>query len=96
MVETLNHFMNGAIAMCCGVAGLFFLRFWRKSHDRLFMLFAIAFWVLGVNRIALTFVQQTDESRTFLYVVRLIAFLIILVAIVDKNRARSAPRHPPV
>jgi len=52
--------------------------------------------VLGVNRIALTFVQQTDESRTFLYVVRLIAFLIILVAIVDKNRARSAPRHPPV
>jgi hypothetical protein len=87
--------MNGAITVCCAVIGLFFLRFWRKSRDRLFILFAIAFWVLGVNRIALTFVQA-DETRTYLYIVRLIAFLIILIAIVDKNRARSVPRHPPV
>ena len=94
-METLHPFLNGAIAMCCGIVGLYFLRFWRKSHDRLFILFAIAFWVLGVNRVALTFISP-NETRTYLYVVRLVAFLIILIAVIDKNRARSAPRHPPV
>jgi hypothetical protein len=90
IIDTINHFLNGAIATCCGVAGLFFLRFWRKSHDRLFVWFALAFWVLGANRIALTFIEE-HETRTYLYVVRLIAFLMILIAIIDKNRARSAP-----
>ena len=91
MTNTLHLFMNGAIAMGCVVAGLFFLRVWRKSRDRLFILFAIAFWVLAVNRVALTFVEA-DETRTYLYMVRLVAFLIILIAIVDKNRARKAPQ----
>ena len=86
VTETIHLFMNGAVAMGCVVAGLFFLRFWRKSHDRLFILFAIAFWLLGINRVALTFVEA-DETRTYLYMVRLLAFLIILLAIIDKNRA---------
>jgi hypothetical protein len=91
VIDTLHLFMNGAVTLGCAVVGLFFLRFWRKSHDRLFMLFAIAFWLLGVNRVALTFVEA-DETRTYLYMVRLLAFLIILIAIVDKNRARKAPQ----
>ena len=89
--EAINRFLLGALVMACFAAGLFFLRFWRKSHDRLFILFAIAFWVLGVNRVGLTFVEA-DETRTYLYMVRLLAFLIILIAIVDKNRARKAPQ----
>ena len=93
MMLTLNHSVNGAVAVCCVIAGLFFLRFWRKSRDRLFILFAIAFWVLGANRVALTFVAA-DETKMYLYMVRLLAFLIILIAIVDKNRARPAPRDP--
>jgi hypothetical protein len=92
VTETLHLYMNGAITMAFVVAGLFFLRFWRRSHDRLFILFAIAFWVLGVNRVALTFVEQ-DETRTYLYMVRLLAFLIILIAIIDKNRARRTPQR---
>lgn len=91
MIETLTHFVSGGIAMACMVAGLFFLRFWRKSRDRLFILFAIAFWILAVNRLALTF-TQVDETRTYLYMVRLLAFLVILAAIVDKNRARPSTR----
>ena len=82
----LNHFFLGAIVLSCGVAGLFFLRFWRKTRDRLFALFAIAFWTLGLNWLALAFTNQ-DEVRTFLYVIRLAAFVLILYAIVEKNRA---------
>ena len=81
------HFMLGAIVMACVVASLFFLRFWRKTGDRLFGLFAVAFGVLAVNWVALAFAGGDETIRTLLYAVRLLAFLSILVAIVDKNRA---------
>ena len=89
MKDTLIHFMLGAIAMACVVAASFFLRFWRKTRDRLFGLFAVAFFVLGLNWVALAFTRG-DEVRVMLYAVRLVAFVVILVAIVDKNRARAA------
>jgi hypothetical protein len=91
MQTTLYTFMLGGLVMGCFVAGLFFLRFWRKTRDRLFAIFAIAFWLLGVNWLALAFTQQ-DEVKTIYYAVRLLAFVLILYAIIDKNRAsrRSA------
>ena len=89
MKETVIHFMLGAIAMACVVAACFFLRFWRKTRDRLFGLFAVSFGVLALNWVALAFTRG-DEVRVMLYAVRLVAFVVILVAIVDKNRARAA------
>ena len=86
MQTTLYTFMLGGLVMGCFVAGLFFLRFWRKTRDRLFAIFAIAFWLLGVNWLALAFTQQ-DEVKTIYYAVRLLAFVLILYAIIDKNRA---------
>ena len=88
MREAAIHFMLGAIVVCCAVAGTFFLRFWRKTRDRLFGLFSLAFWILALNWAALAF-TRTDELQTWLYAVRLLAFLVILYAIVDKNRARA-------
>lgn len=85
----LNSFLLGAIVMACMAAGLFFVRFWRKSHDRLFLIFAIAFWVLGVNWLCLAFTEK-DEVRTALYAVRLVGFILILVGIWDKNRPKRA------
>jgi hypothetical protein len=82
----LYEFMLGALVMACFVAGLFFLRFWRKTRDRLFAIFAIAFWLLGANWLALAFTEQ-DEVTTIYYAVRLLAFVLILFAIFDKNRA---------
>jgi hypothetical protein len=83
---------SGAIVLAFGVAGLFFLRFWRDTRDRLFALFALAFFVLAVNRVGIAlFVQQGDRGDS-LYWVRLCAFLLILAAIVDKNRSRKLPR----
>jgi uncharacterized membrane protein len=81
-------FLRGALVMGCAVAGLFFVRFYRQTRDRLFGLFAAAFWVLGLNWVVLAFYRVAQESRHYTFVVRLVAFLIILFAIVDKNRER--------
>lgn len=83
--------ISGAIFMGYGVVGLFFLRFWRETSDRLFLIFAGAFWLLGVQRLALAFSRNMVEDDTGLYLIRLFAFLLILGAIVDKNRTSPQP-----
>jgi hypothetical protein len=83
--------ISGAIVMGYAVVGLFFLRFWRETRDRLFLIFAGAFWILGVQRLALVLSRDMVEDDTGLYLVRLFAFLLILGAIVDKNRSTAQP-----
>jgi steroid 5-alpha reductase family enzyme len=68
------------------VIALFFLRFWVESRDRLFAMFALAFSVLSVQRLALSLTIGTMENQTAFYLLRLAAFVIIVVAIIDKNR----------
>ncbi|HJQ39087.1 MAG TPA: DUF5985 family protein [Thermoanaerobaculia bacterium] len=68
------------------VAALFFARFWAQSRDRLFLLFTAAFSVLAIQRLALAVSSAPMEDRTLLYLLRFLAFAIILVAIIDKNR----------
>lgn len=81
------NFLNGvAMAGCLGV-GLFFLRMWRESRDRFFALFGLAFWILALNWLALLLGTAASEHRHYVYTLRLVAFLLILAAIVDKNRA---------
>lgn len=89
--EPIQRFLLGAVVMACLAIGLLFLRSWRRTGDRLFAIFAAAFWILGVNWAALAFVEN-NEARTALYFVRLAAFLLILGAIIDKNRPRPGPR----
>jgi hypothetical protein len=84
----MNQFLLGAVVLGCAAVGLFFLRFYRKTGDRLFVIFGIAFWVLCFNWLALAFINA-DEVRTWLYIVRLAAFLFILFGILDKNRAKA-------
>jgi hypothetical protein len=81
-------FLYGATAMACLVAALFFLRYWRASRDRLFLLFAVAFLALAANRIAIATVHVAAENVPYLYLLRLLAFALIAFAVVDKNRAR--------
>ena len=79
-------FLWGATAAACFVAGLFFLRFWRASRDRFFVYFTVAFWMLGLNWVVLAAIGRSPEAVHPAYVIRLGAFLLILLAIVDKNR----------
>ena len=88
----MNDFVLGVTAMACWAAALFFLRFWRDTNDRLFGLFAAAFFLLGLTRFGLSWAQNPVEGVTHLYWLRLAAYVMILVAIIDKNR--SAPRRP--
>ena len=82
----MEQFIMGAIAMASSIVALFFLRFWRETGDRLFAIFALAFLLLGFTRLGLALSPQELEGHTHWYWVRLAAFVLILVAIVDKNR----------
>lgn len=82
----LANFVYGAIAALCWVVGLFFLGFWRKTGDRFFAFFAAAFWLLGLGRFAMSVVGGTTEAIRSIYLVRLLAYAVLLVAIIDKNR----------
>jgi hypothetical protein len=88
----MTNLLSGAIIMGCLVAGLFFLRFWKRTRDRLFAMFAAAFWMMAVNRIVLAALDQESEFRTPVYGVRLLAFVLILIAIIDKNRGSGQAR----
>jgi hypothetical protein len=85
-MTSLSDMLLGAIVMGFAVSALFFLRFWRQTHDRLFAFFAAAFSVMAVNRLALGFTGDAREVSLLLYAMRLAAFLLIVVAVVDKNR----------
>ena len=74
--------LSGILTMGYVVVSLFFLKFWRESHDRLFGLFALSFGLLAVQQALLPFVH----AKEVLYAVRLLAFLLIVWAIVQKNR----------
>jgi hypothetical protein len=86
----MNQLLLGAIAMACVTVSLFFLRFWRKTRDRFFLFFAASFFVEGVNRAVLGLASIPSEAEPFFYIIRLISFLLILIAIVDKNRANRS------
>ena len=81
-----DDFVSGLIVALCMVAALVFLKFWRQSHDRLFGFFSGAFFLLGLNYVLLAFNPRESEIRAYLYVIRLAAFVIIIVGILDKNR----------
>lgn len=77
------------------VVGLYFLRFWKQSRDRLFAFFAVAFWILAVQRFSLSLIapnhagaEEGMERQLIFYCLRLLAFVLILAAIIDKNRVR--------
>jgi hypothetical protein len=87
-------FVGGATMTAGLVIALLFFRYWRASRDRLFLLFACAFLVFAASRLVLAFLEEDDEGRVFVYAFRLLAFLLILGAIIDKNRRTAdPPRH---
>jgi hypothetical protein len=82
----MNGMLIGAISMASMVAGLFFLRFWRSTGDRFFLFFALSFFIEGVNRVVLAPVAQDNDGTPAYYLIRLLAYGLILYAILDKNR----------
>ena len=85
----LYDFLSGAVAFGFVIAGLFFLRFWSRVRDPLFIWFALAFWLLGLGQAVLALAGLPLDERSSVYLIRLTAFLLIIVAIFRKNRARA-------
>jgi len=85
-VETLLTFLSGAITAGFLVAGFFFLRFWKRTRETLFLAFAAAFWLLGLAQALLALAAIPVEERSWLYLLRLAAFSMILISIWTKNR----------
>lgn len=83
---TAFDFLSGSITLGFLVAGLFFLRFWMRTHDGLFLAFAVAFALLGIGQAVQALANIPQEERSYLFLIRLAAFTIILIAIIRKNR----------
>jgi hypothetical protein len=82
-------FAWGALAALSLVAGLFFLRFWKTTRDRLFLAFSLAFAVFAVHWTCLTLGVPPGEDSHYAYALRFLAFLLIVWGVIDKNRRAS-------
>lgn len=87
MRTSLVPFLQTINATASVVVSLFFFRFWRDSGDRLFGFFGAAFSLLAVSWTLLALISPTDETRPYIYAVRLVAFVLLIAGIIDKNRA---------
>jgi hypothetical protein len=83
----MNEFLMGGIAIASLIAGLYFFRFWRHTRDPFFIFFALSFWIEGANRVSMVWLATTAEDAPLHYVVRLVAYGLIIAAIVIKNRS---------
>lgn len=84
-------FLAGAVAVAYGLAGVYFLRFWRRTGDPLFRSFAAAFGLLMANQVVVAILGDADERTGYAYILRIVGFVLILLAIVRKNLSRGAP-----
>ena len=87
----MQALLVGGIATASLIAGLFFFRFWRTSGDRFFLFFALSFWIEGAQRFVVFHIVGADEASPLYYLPRLVAYGLIIAAIVDKNRKASPP-----
>ena len=89
----MNELLAGGIATASLIAGLFFFRFWRTTRDRFFLWFALSFLIEGLNRFSLYAFAGLNDASPIYYVIRLVAYGLILWAILEKNmKPRGGPR----
>jgi len=81
-------FLWGATTLGAWVVALFFLKYWSRTRDRLFLFFSAAFWILSLNWIGLAITTPDHESRHWIFIARVVAFTCIILGILDKNRPR--------
>lgn len=91
MKWVLADFLAGALTASFLVAGMLFLRFWKRTRDRLFLAFALAFGLLALNQLSAALLGAGDERTPYTYALRVLGFVLILVAIIDKNVSARPP-----
>jgi uncharacterized membrane protein HdeD (DUF308 family) len=91
----IQGFLLGVIVTASLVAGVFFLKFWRRTGDPFFMAFSAAFIIEGINRVVFLFMERPNEGSPIIYMVRFLAFSLILIAIIRKNLGRVRKQGAP-
>lgn len=89
----MNEMLIGAIAACCVVIGLFFVRFWRSTHDIFFLFFALSFFLEGINRMSLVLFSNLHEASPSFYLIRVISYSFIIIAILAKNKRPKSSKN---
>jgi hypothetical protein len=87
-------FLLGFNVAASATIGVFFLQFWRGTRDRLFIALALAFWLYSAHWAA-TALYGGGEAAVVVYLLRLVAFAVIIAGIIDKNRTGSNREHKP-
>jgi len=91
----MQEMLLGAISVSFYLAGMYFFRFWRRTRDRFFLCFALAFWMESISRAILGIWPAPSEDTPLVYGIRLLAYGLILFAIWEKNRAAPRGNGPP-
>jgi hypothetical protein len=79
------EFLAGAVTFAYTIAAVHFYQFWKRTADRLFLSFALAFVLLALNQLMVFAIGANDERGNYAYILRVLGFVLILFAIVDKN-----------
>jgi Family of unknown function (DUF5985) len=85
----INDFLSGALMLSFLIATAYFVRFWQRTSDRLFIYFGVAFALLALNQLGLFLMGVEDELRGYVYVLRVSGFILILIGILGKNVSGS-------
>lgn len=88
--QIFSSYLNGATMMGCLVVSMIFLKTYRETKDRFFTMFSLAFLLFAVDRIALVISGGVDELNLAVYGIRCLGFILIICAVVDKNRPRPS------
>lgn len=94
-ILVVKGMLLGGISVGSSIAGLFFLRYWHRTNDRLFLYFSLAFFLLAFNRMVMAISAVSSDEHPVIYLMRLAAYGMIIFAIVDKNRKKSPSSSPP-
>jgi hypothetical protein len=87
----VTDFLAGAVTLAYIVTSMYFVHFWRRTADRLFLAFAVAFALLALNQLSVFALGVDDERYNYAYILRVLGFVLILLAIIDKNVASRRP-----
>ena len=93
MSAATSQFVSGLITMGFLIAGLLFLRSWTRTRDLLFAAFAAAFWLLAANQALVAVLDIPRDERSWIYLLRVAAFAMIIAAVVWKNRKSGSGVH---
>ena len=83
--QVWNTYLSGMVTAGFMACGLFFARFWWRSRDLLFLAFAAAFWLLALNTALVVVVTGSDENKSWFYLLRVAAYVLIAIAVIRKN-----------